>query len=76
MFHTSLYTDIVSSTKSDKIGVSFSILLLKMTFSPEDKKIIKNLTNAVKALVIIFFIPMLISLVMYMLGENNDISRC
>ncbi len=56
--------------------ISFSILLLKMTFSPEDKKIIKNLTNAVKALVIIFFIPMLISLVMYMLGENNDISRC
>ena len=54
----------------------FSILLLKMTFSPEDKKLIKNLTNSLKAMVIIFFIPMLLTLVMYALGESNDVSKC
>ncbi len=56
--------------------IAFSFLLMKMTMSPEDKKIIKNLTNSVKALVIIFFIPIFINIVMYALGESTDISKC
>ena len=56
--------------------VIFSYLLIKMTFAPEEKKLIKNLTNSIKALVIIFFIPMFITIVMYFLGESNNISRC
>ena len=56
--------------------VIFSYLLIKMTFAPEEKKLIKNLTNSIKALIIIFFIPMFITIVMYALGDNNNISRC
>ncbi len=56
--------------------ISFSVILIKMTMSPEDKKIIKTLSNALKALVIIFFIPMLVTIAMYALGENTDISKC
>ena len=56
--------------------IAFSILLIKMTFSPEDKKLITSLSNSLRALVIIFFIPMLISIVMYALGESSDISKC
>ncbi len=56
--------------------ISFSIVLIKMTFSPEDKKIIKRLSNILKALIIIFLIPTFLSIVMYALGESNDISKC
>ncbi len=56
--------------------IAFSVLLIKMTMSPEDKKIIKNLSNSLKALVIIFFIPIFLNIVMYALGENTDISKC
>ena len=56
--------------------ISFSIVLIKMTFSPEDKKLIKRLSNILKALIIIFLIPTFLSIVMYALGESNDISKC
>jgi len=56
--------------------VAFSILLIKMTFNPEEKKLIKRLTNSVSALIFIFFIPMFLTIVMYALGESNDVSRC
>ena len=50
--------------------IIFSILLIKMTFSPDEKKIIKKLTNSVSALVILFFIPMLLTIVMYACPES------
>lgn len=56
--------------------ISFTILLIKMTLNPDDKKIIKNLGNAVKALIIIFFIPLFVNVVMGILGESNQFSSC
>ena len=56
--------------------ISFSIVLIKMTFSPEDKKLIKRLSNTLTALIIIFLIPTFLTIVMYALGDSNDISKC
>lgn len=56
--------------------ISFTVLLVKLSMNPEEKKLIKNLTNATKALVIIFFIPMLVNIAMSLAGNNTNISSC
>ena len=56
--------------------ISFTILLVKLSMNPDEKKLIKNLTNVIKALVIIFFIPLLINITMSLVGNNTSISSC
>ena len=56
--------------------LSFSILMVKLMRNPEKKKLIKKLKNSTLALVILFFIPLIVNIVMNMLGESTDISSC
>ena len=56
--------------------LSFSILMVKLMQYPEEKKLIKKLKNSTLALVILFFIPLIVNIVMNMLGESTDISSC
>ncbi len=56
--------------------LSLTITLFKMTIDPDEKKNPKKIWNAIKALVIIFFIPLSISIVMRLLGNDTEISSC
>ena len=56
--------------------ISLVIILTKLTINPEEKKLIKKLSNSIKALVMIFFIPMIVNVVMLMLDDSTDISLC
>ena len=56
--------------------LSLTITLSKMAMDPDAKKNPKKIWNAIKALVIIFFIPLLVSIVMRLLGNDTEISSC
>lgn len=56
--------------------VSLVYTFIKMTTNPEDKKIIKRLVNSCMALLFLFFIPLIINVLMSMLGDNTDITKC
>ncbi len=56
--------------------ISFSVLLTKKVINPDDKKIISKIKNAFHALLIIFFIPAIVTCLMYALGDNTEISSC
>ena len=52
------------------------IMLTKLLQNPEDKKTPKKLLNSIKALVIIFFIPLLVNVTMILIDNRTDISAC
>ena len=52
------------------------ILFFKLTNNPEDKKLINKLKNAVIALVILFFIPLFVNLVVLLIGNKTDFTAC
>ncbi|MBR2677918.1 MAG: hypothetical protein IKE63_00680 [Bacilli bacterium] len=56
--------------------VGFTILFFQLINNPDNNKLIKKLVNSLKALVIIFFIPMLVTIVMSLVGNNTKISVC
>ena len=56
--------------------ISFIILLTQLVMKPDEKKLLKKLKNATMALVIIFFIPLIVNVSMNMLGDSTDISSC
>lgn len=56
--------------------LSLTITLSKMAMDPDEKKNPKKIWNAIKALVIIFFIPLSVSIVMRLLGNDTEISSC
>ena len=56
--------------------ISYVIIFFNLLKDPEDKKTPKKVFNTAKALIIIFFIPLLVNVVMLVLGENTDISAC
>lgn len=56
--------------------ISLAILFTKMVTDPENKKLKKNVQNAVFATVIIFLIPVLLNLTMTILGNNYTLSEC
>ena len=56
--------------------IMFAILLTRMTVNPDNKKLMNNLHNIIKALMIIFFIPLTVNILMYALGTSTDISSC
>ena len=53
-----------------------SISLVKLVKNPEEKNGTKKIFNQFLCAVVIFFVPMFVNVVMGMLGEGNDISRC
>ena len=56
--------------------ISITILLFLLMNRPDDNKLIKKIGNSVKALVIIFFIPLFVTLVMSLVGNKTEISKC
>ena len=56
--------------------ISFAITLTRMMANPDNKKVTGRWKNTMHALIIIFFIPVIVNILMYALGENTDISRC
>jgi len=52
------------------------LMLIKLLQNPEDKKAPKKLLNTVKALVIIFFIPLITNVAMKIIDNKTDISAC
>ena len=56
------------------IGVA--ILLVKMAANPENKNGLKKIKNSLLALVIVFFIPTIVTALLYIIGEDNEIVEC
>jgi lysophospholipase L1-like esterase len=56
--------------------IGLTILLIKMMTNPEDKKAPKQLKNWLIALLVLFFIPMLVNITMGVLGEKLTVSAC
>ena len=54
--------------------IALIILFIKLMTNPEDKKILTKIRNSIIALIILFFVPMIINVVMSSIGE--DISSC
>ena len=53
-----------------------TVSFVKLVKNPEEKNGIKKIINQFLGAIIVFFVPMLVNVVMGMLGEGNDISRC
>ena len=53
-----------------------SIQLGKMMLSPDDKKGYKSLINKFIAAIFVFFTPFVINLIINILPENFEISKC
>ena len=56
--------------------ISLSILITKKIMKPDDEKIIKKIKTVFNALVIIFFIPTIMNVTMYILGNKTAFSSC
>lgn len=56
--------------------ISLSVLIFKLVNNPDDKKLIKNLQNAIIALFFFFFVPVMVEAVMSLVGDNSSISSC
>ena len=56
--------------------ISLTILFFQLMNKPDDNKLIKKLGNAVKALVIVFFIPLFVIVVMSLIGNSTEITKC
>lgn len=56
--------------------ISFIFLFFKLTMDPDNKKLIKRLENVVKAMLFLFFIPLSVTIVMSLVGEKTDITKC
>ena len=56
--------------------IFLAILLTKKVMDPDEKKLTSKIKNTINALVIVFFIPTIINVTMYMLGNKTDFSSC
>ena len=56
--------------------IGIVILFIKLMSNPEDKKIPKQIRNSGIALIILFFIPMLVNVSMSLLGDSFNFSSC
>ncbi len=56
--------------------VSLVIILVRLVSNPEEKKNKSRIKNCLLALVILFFIPTIVNIVMGMLGDSFSISTC
>ena len=53
-----------------------TIQFIKLVKNPDEKSGVKKIIHSFIAAAVIFFIPMLVNVVMGMLGDGNDISKC
>ena len=56
--------------------LSLTISFLRNNINPDDKKSIKRIINSIIAMIIMFFIPVLINSIMLTLGQNFTVSEC
>ena len=56
--------------------ISMAIIFAKMLANPEEKKYLNNLKNSIIALVLVFFVPILVNVVMKLLDDNINLSKC
>lgn len=56
--------------------ITLMILFAKITRFPDDKKLDKKVKNTLIALVVVFFIPLSVNILMYYLGDNYDFTKC
>ena len=56
--------------------IFLAILLTKKVMDPDEKKLTNKIKNLLNALVILFFIPTIVNITMYMLGNKTDFSSC
>ena len=56
--------------------ISLIIVFTKMMMNPDDKKLIKSIRITLIALVVLFFIPYITNVVMVMLDDSFNFSRC
>ena len=55
---------------------SLVYLLIKMMQNPEDKKLTKKIFNSCLALVILFFVPLLVTVVLNMVDDSSEFGAC
>lgn len=55
---------------------SMVMLFIKMSMSPDDKKIPKKIFNSCLALVLLFFIPLFVTVVLNMVDESSNFGAC
>ena len=56
--------------------ICVSILFIHMVKNPDDKKGLPKIKNSLLALVIIFFIPMIVTTLFYIIGNDNEVVAC
>ena len=56
--------------------VMLAVHLIKLVKNPDDKKGLPRIKNALNALVVIFFIPVIVNAAMYLLDDSFTISDC
>ncbi len=56
--------------------ISLTILFIKMMSDPDNKKLLKQLENVVKALLIVFFIPFIVNLALNLTGNKTELTKC
>lgn len=56
--------------------ISFTVLFTQLMHNPDNTKLIKKLKNTTIALVVLFLIPVIISIVMNLIGNSTDITKC
>ena len=56
--------------------ISLIINISIMMSNPDDKKIPKKIKNCIIALIVLFFIPLLVNVTMNLLGDNTSFSSC
>ena len=56
--------------------ISLAILLTRKVMNPDNDKLGKKIKNLLNAFVILFFIPTIVNVAMYILDTNTDLSSC
>ena len=56
--------------------ISLTITFIKIISNPDDKKLTGKIKNIIIALIVLFFIPMLVNVVMNLIGESSKLSDC
>lgn len=56
--------------------IFLAVTFVKLARDPDNKKLTPKVKNTLLALAILFFIPVIVNALMYMLGENYNLSNC
>jgi len=56
--------------------VSLSIQITQLLANPDDKKLPKKIFNSILAIILLFFIPVFINIIMKWMGSTFTVSAC